>query len=135
LGIVYPPFALERVVRLIGPSAAKHLLFSAELIDATRALRIGLVDEVHPPDGLDARVDSLTYLLSEERSLLTQLAAKEMIDAVTAKGRIDGVLAERWAAEAARAPDAAEGIAAFLGRREPRFTWLPTHGAPTDRRP
>src|SRR5262249_14297450 len=47
LGIVYPPFALERVVKLIGGAAAKHLLYSAELIAADRALRIGLVDEVH----------------------------------------------------------------------------------------
>jgi enoyl-CoA hydratase/carnithine racemase len=125
LGIVYPPFALERVVRLIGPSAAKHLLFTAELIDASRALRIGLVDEVHPPGGLDARVDALTDLLAERRSLLTQAAAKEMIDAVGATGRIDTELGERWAAAAARAPDAAEGIAAFLERREPRFTWMP----------
>jgi enoyl-CoA hydratase/carnithine racemase len=123
LGIAYPPFALERVVRLIGPSAAKHLLFSAELIDARRALRIGLVDEVHPPDELDARVDTLADVLAAERSMLTQLAAKEMIDAVTVTGRIDAALEERWATESARSPDAAEGIAAFLERREPRFRW------------
>ena len=55
LGIVYPASATARVVRLIGPSATKHLLFSAELIDVDRALRIGLVDEVHDPAQLDDR--------------------------------------------------------------------------------
>ena len=49
LGIVYPASATARVVQLIGPSATKHLLFSAELIGVDRALRIGLVDEVHEP--------------------------------------------------------------------------------------
>ena len=34
LGLLYPTFALERAVRLLGASAAKHLLYSAELIDA-----------------------------------------------------------------------------------------------------
>ena len=41
LGVVYGGYGIERVVALIGPSAAKHLLYSAELIDADRALRIG----------------------------------------------------------------------------------------------
>ncbi len=49
LGIVYPAFGVDRAVRLLGPSATKHLLYSAELIDPERALRIGMVDEVHDP--------------------------------------------------------------------------------------
>ena len=53
LGLVYPAPAVARVVRLIGPSPAKHLLYSAELIDAERALRIGLIDELHPPGELE----------------------------------------------------------------------------------
>ncbi len=51
LGIIYPAPALARVVTLTGPAAAKHLLYSAELITAERALRIGLIDELHEPDG------------------------------------------------------------------------------------
>ena len=53
LGLVYPAPAVARVVRLIGPSLAKHLLYSAELIDGERALRIGLIDELHPPGELE----------------------------------------------------------------------------------
>src|SRR5690606_28746132 len=81
LGIVYPVGATERVVRLIGPSAAKPLLSTAEIIDADRALRIGLVDELHDPARLADRVDELTVLLTTERSLLTQMASKEIVDA------------------------------------------------------
>ena len=86
LGIVYPASATARVVRLVGPSATKHLLFSAELIDVDRALRIGLVDEVHDPAQLDDRLRQLSELMANERSLLTQMASKEIVDALAADG-------------------------------------------------
>ncbi|MFF8958467.1 enoyl-CoA hydratase/isomerase family protein [Streptomyces sp. NPDC014894] len=119
LGIVYPPSSTRRLVSLIGPSAAKYLLFSGELIDSARALRTGLVDEVLPDGELDARVDAFTRVLVS-RSLLTQTAAKEF-----AAGRDDREA--HWAALAAEQAgpggDTAEGVAAFLERRAPRFTW------------
>ena len=126
LGLVYPAGAVERVVRLIGPGAAKHLLFSAELIEAERALRIGLVGEVHGAGQLDARIDELTSRLAHERSLLTQMASKEMVDAAAGGGRIDPATAARWHAEVARSGESAEGIAAFRERRPPRFAWTPS---------
>lgn len=122
LGIVYPAFALERVVKLIGAAAAKHLLYSAELIDAERALRIGLVDEVHAPDAIEDRVRAYTATLAE-RSLLTQCAVKEMVAAVVDGGEVDPSLARTWEREAQAGADVAEGVRAFLERRPPRFTW------------
>ncbi|TKJ34237.1 enoyl-CoA hydratase/isomerase family protein [Blastococcus sp. CCUG 61487] len=124
LGIVYPASATERAVRAIGPSATKHLLFTAELIDIDRALRIGLVDEVHDPEDLPARVEALTALMARQRSLLTQMASKEIVDAAVA-GQPDPAIAARWAAEVAASADPAEGITAFLERRAPRFGWTP----------
>jgi enoyl-CoA hydratase/carnithine racemase len=123
LGIVYPAPALERAVHLVGPSAAKHLLFTAELIDAERALRIGLVDEVHAPDAWGGRVGALGSLLAEQRSHLTQQASKAMVDAAVAEGRVPEALAARWASEVGEADDPREGVAAFLERRTPEFTW------------
>jgi len=128
LGIVYPAAAIERVVRLIGPSATKHLLYSAEIVDAGRALRIGLVDEVHPPGELAVRLAAFTDLVARRRSLLTQMASKEMVDAVSASGAIDPAVTARWRGEVAGSGDAAEGMAAFLERREPRFAWTPAPG-------
>ena len=48
LGLSYPPEATRRLVAAVGPSQAKRLLFTAEAIDASRAERIGLVDEIVP---------------------------------------------------------------------------------------
>ncbi|MEU1183374.1 enoyl-CoA hydratase/isomerase family protein [Streptomyces sp. NPDC005820] len=120
LGIVYPSSATRRLVALVGPAAAKYLLFSGELIDTERALRTGLVDEVLPPDALDERVAEFTRVLVS-RSRLTQAAAKEF-----ANGRTDRDA--HWAAQARLGGDTAEGVAAFLERREPRFTWTVTSG-------
>ncbi len=125
LGIVYPTPSLERAARLLSPSAAKHLLFTGELIDAERALRIGLIDELHREVGLDARVAELAATLAE-RSLLTQAATKEMIAAVVDTGSVPADVSARWQAIAAAAADPAEGIAAFVERRPPKFTWPAT---------
>ncbi len=123
LGIVYPAFGVERAVQLLGPSATKHLLFSAELVDPERALRIGLVDEVHEPAEALDRINAFTTLLATERSLLTQMASKEMVDECVRKGEVSRKTATRWAAEVGASDDPAEGVAAFLERRAPRFTW------------
>ncbi|MBK8470588.1 MAG: enoyl-CoA hydratase/isomerase family protein [Actinomycetales bacterium] len=125
LGIVYPGFAVARAVQLIGESATKHLLFTAEIIDAERALRIGLVDELLPPETAEARLAELVGLMAGRRSLLTQMASKDMVDSVLAHGVVTPAIEARWDAELARSPDAAEGISAFLERREPTFAWVP----------
>ncbi|MEU0039271.1 enoyl-CoA hydratase/isomerase family protein, partial [Streptomyces sp. NPDC006333] len=64
LGIVYPASATRRLVSLVGPATAKYLLFSGELIDAERALRTGLVDEVLAGDELDKRVTEFARVLT-----------------------------------------------------------------------
>ncbi|MFI6105369.1 enoyl-CoA hydratase/isomerase family protein [Streptomyces sp. NPDC051310] len=115
LGIVYPASSTRRLVSLVGPSAAKYLLFSGELIDTDRALRTGLVDEVLPAGQLGKRVAEFTRILAS-RSQLTQAAAKEF-----AAGRTDRDA--HWADQARGSDDTAEGIAAFLERRAPRFTY------------
>lgn len=125
LGILYPAYAIERVTHLIGPSATKHLLYTAEIIDSERALRIGLIDEVHPPSGAPDRLNQLADLIAHQRSLMTQMATKEMVDAVVTNGHIDQAITDRWKNTAANSPDPAQGITAFIQRHDPTFTWTP----------
>jgi enoyl-CoA hydratase/carnithine racemase len=122
LGIVHPATSTRRLVELTGPSTAKHLLFSAELIGHERALRTGLVDEVLPDGELDGRVREFTDTL-RSRSRLTQVAAKEFAAAPAPPARV-----AYWARQAEAGGEAAEGVAAFLERREPRFAWPRAEG-------
>ncbi|MFJ8953065.1 enoyl-CoA hydratase/isomerase family protein [Streptomyces sp. NPDC102381] len=115
LGIVYPASSTRRLAALVGPATAKYLLFSGELIEAERALRTGLVDEVLPGDALDKRVAEFTRTLAA-RSQLTQAAAKEFVTGRTDRDAY-------WAEQARVGGESAEGVAAFLERRAPRFEW------------
>jgi enoyl-CoA hydratase/carnithine racemase len=122
LGIVYPTNALERVVRVIGGSSAKHLMFSGELIDSDRALRIGLIDELLTVAALDARVNELVAVLLE-RSSLTQVATKAMIDEVVREGKVKPKTTLHWETEMDKSGEVREGVAAFLGKRPVRWPW------------
>ncbi|MFH8293902.1 enoyl-CoA hydratase/isomerase family protein [Streptomyces sp. NPDC018059] len=115
LGIVYSASSTRRLVSLVGPATAKYLLFSGELIGAERALRTGLVDEVLPSGGLDKRVAEFARTLAS-RSRLTQAAAKEFAAGHTGREAY-------WRDQARGSGETAEGVAAFLERRQPRFTW------------
>lgn len=125
LGIVYPTNATERAVRLIGGSATKHLMFSGELIDAERALRIGLVDEVHPVAALEARVTQFVATLIE-RSSLTQVATKAMVDEIVREGRVRPATTLHWETEMDRSGEVREGVAAFLAKRAARWPFRRT---------
>lgn len=120
LGIVYPASSTRRLASLVGPATAKYLLFSAELIDAERALRTGLADEVLPAGELGKRVAEFAQVLVS-RSQLTQAAAKEFVSGGTDRDAYGTEREAYWTERARGSGDTAEGVAAFLERREPRF--------------
>jgi enoyl-CoA hydratase/carnithine racemase len=132
LGIVYPASSTRRLVELVGPSAAKYLLYSAELIDAARAAAVGLVDEVVPDAELAARVRAFADVIAG-RSQLSVAASKEIVG-MASRGAVDPARVADWHRVASEASDTVEGVAAFRERRTPRFTWSPT-GAPAPASP
>ncbi|OUZ11288.1 enoyl-CoA hydratase [Aeromicrobium sp. PE09-221] len=52
LGIIPGAGGTQRLARLVGPATAKELIYSGRFVDADEALRIGLVDAVHPADAV-----------------------------------------------------------------------------------
>ncbi|MEI4270468.1 enoyl-CoA hydratase/isomerase family protein [Klenkia sp. LSe6-5] len=121
IGVVYPPAPTKALVDLVGPATTKWLLFSGELLDAATALRVGLVDEVHTADRLEARAQEFAAVLAS-RSALTQRATKEVVAALTA-GLDAEPVAARGFRETIASGELAEGVAAFAERRPPRFPW------------
>jgi enoyl-CoA hydratase/carnithine racemase len=122
LGLVYSATELRPFVDLIGPARTKWMFFSGRLIDAMRALQIGLVDEVLPDDELEA----YTYALAEEvaaNAPLSVQGTKRIVREMRGPAA-PAEAAERIAAEIQRvnrSADLAEGMRAFQEKRRPAF--------------
>lgn len=108
--------------RLVGLHKAKELVFFADIIDATEAARIGLVNRVVPHAELAgtaaawaARLAALPPIqLSISKRLLNQAMSVSMADALEFE---DVAQAMNFASA-----DTAEAMLAFMQKREPRFT-------------
>ncbi len=111
-----PMVALSRAV---GRKSAMEMLLTGELIDAARAVSIGLINRAVPEAELDAAVQALAGQIAG-KSPLTLAIGKEAFYR-QAEMDLDG--AYRYAAEVMTrnmmARDAAEGIDAFLAKRAP----------------
>jgi len=55
--------ATQRLVRLIGPMKAKEIIYTAKIINAKEALRIGLINELVPLSDLEAKVKEIADLI------------------------------------------------------------------------
>jgi enoyl-CoA hydratase len=53
----------QRLTRLVGPQKAKEMIFTAKLVDAQEALRIGLVSQVYPLAEIDEAVKKFLGLI------------------------------------------------------------------------
>lgn len=118
LGIVYNFTSTAQLVAAVGPAWAKQILFSGDLLDAATALRVGLVNEVH--DDVFGRVRELADTIAT-RARVSVHGAKQIVNRIAA-GQDDEDDAVRSLYEAAVLSDEyAEGVAAFLAKRDPKF--------------
>lgn len=114
LGLVYSLHDTKLLVDLVGPAQAKRILFTGQLLDATEAHRIGLVDILaDSPDSLAAAV--------AEASPHTAREAKAMVGRILAGQTHDDDATRALFANAFTLPDFAEGVAAFLEKRKACF--------------
>ena len=64
LGLGYRFSAMKNLTDLVGPGHAKDIFFTARRLDAAEALRIGLVNRVAEPEGLDALLTEYTTAIT-----------------------------------------------------------------------
>ncbi|QKV80822.1 enoyl-CoA hydratase/isomerase family protein [Amycolatopsis sp. Hca4] len=122
LGIVYHFDSTRQLVSLVGPAHAKYFLLSGELITATRAREIGLLNDVFPADHLEASTLAFAETLCA-RSQASIRGMNRIIEKITAGLETSDAEVEEIRSEALHGEDYAEGVAAFLERRPPRFTF------------
>ncbi|MDX5361613.1 MAG: enoyl-CoA hydratase/isomerase family protein [Alphaproteobacteria bacterium] len=112
----------QRLTRLVGLRRAMDLLLTARWIEADEALSIGLVNRVVPLASLEE--EAMTYtrtLATRSRPALAEMKrlARQGLD----RPLEDGIRLERDAVIVhLQGDDVSEGLAAFEGRRTPRFT-------------
>ncbi|MDP6831811.1 MAG: enoyl-CoA hydratase-related protein [Alphaproteobacteria bacterium] len=109
--------------RLMAPSKAFDILYTARLVDAGEALEIGLVDRVYPTNELRAEVMTYAREIAQGVSPRSNKVVKELIYQGMDQGfdkAMENCLAEM--AQAQKSDDFKEGIAAWKDKRAPNFT-------------
>ena len=112
--------------RAVGRKHAMEMLLTGAMIDAATAHRFGLVNRVAPATAALAAAEELANAIAGKSAAAIRLGKRafhRQIDMGLAEAYD---LASRTMVENMLAPDAAEGVAAFLGKRQPKW---PSHGA------
>jgi enoyl-CoA hydratase len=122
LGIIPGYGGTQRLPRLVGSGVALQMILQGDAIDATEALRIGLVNAVHAPEELLAKVKEVANrmvsrgptALSLAKQAVRRGAQMPMAEALTLEADLFGIISST--------DEMKEGMAAFLEKRKP--SWL-----------
>jgi enoyl-CoA hydratase/carnithine racemase len=119
LGIVYALPSTARLVETVGPAWARWILFTADLLDAPTALRIGLVHETVAGDVVARAYELATTIASRARISLT--GSKVLVERAAQGERVEDDAVRALYEESYRSAEYAEGVTAFLDKRAPDF--------------
>jgi len=122
LGVIPGIGGTQRLVRAIGKAKAMDLVLTGRRIPAEEAERWGLVSRVVPAEQLMDEARATAEQIAG-RSLPVLRAATEAVDAAFETSLAEGVRIERRLFHAGFGlDDQTEGMAAFVEKREPRFS-------------
>lgn len=121
LGIIPGFCGTQRLSRLVGKGMAKYLIYSAEMINANEAYRIGLVEKVVPGDTLMEEVEKLANTIASK----APIAIAQSKIAINNGYDMDLKSASQLEVEASTlcfgSEDQKEGMSAFLEKRSPEW--------------
>ena len=111
-----------RLVRVVGRTRARQLLYTGQQLKAEQALSWGLVNEVVPAAELRARVDELAAKIAKNAPIAVQLCKRSAnrgaeTDLATANAYEQEIFGMCFATE-----DQTEGMKAFVDKRKPEWS-------------
>jgi enoyl-CoA hydratase len=111
----------QRLPRVVGPGLAAEMIFTGRRVDADEALRIGLVNAVHPLGRLREEAAAMAAKIAANSPTAVR-AAKRLLSLAFGRDRAGGLDAERATFAAAfGTSDQREGMSAFVEKRSAAF--------------
>jgi enoyl-CoA hydratase len=121
LGLLPGGGGTQRLPRLVGKGRALQLILSAEIVDATEAHRIGLVNEVVPAAELIPRAETILKQIFANAPIAVQYSL-EAVNKGLETSQAEGLSLEAsFFGICAATEDKKEGTSAFLEKRPAKF--------------
>lgn len=121
LGIIPGFGGTQRLARRVGVAMARELIYSGAMIGAQEALRIGLVNRVLAPDELMSTARKTASTIAGMGPVAVSAAKRVILEGEEEPLPKANALEVAAFAELFTSADRAEGMAAFLDKRDPDF--------------
>lgn len=122
LGIIPGGGGTVRLPKLIGPSKAKELIYTGDIVNAAAAEQLGIVNKVFPVDSLLEETLKFAAKLATKPAVAMKMAK----ESINVGGNLDTSSALYFENQsfitAFASADAKEGLGAFLEKRQPKYT-------------
>jgi enoyl-CoA hydratase/carnithine racemase len=110
------------IARSIGRKRSLELLLYGDLIPASRALEMGLINKICAKENLDQETRDWAAILAQKSPIAVQIAKKSFYTAEDMDYHKAFEYMNEAFARLCSADDAKEGVSAFLGKRQPNWS-------------
>ncbi|MGI8926872.1 MAG: enoyl-CoA hydratase [Tepidiformaceae bacterium] len=121
LGLGYDYAGLATLARLVGPSVARDILFSARFLDAEEALGVGLINRIVPAAMLEAEIRAYAGLIAANAPMTIRAAKAALREWERDPAARDLDHVESLVNACFDSEDYREGRRAFAEKRRPQF--------------
>ncbi|MEM0978618.1 MAG: crotonase/enoyl-CoA hydratase family protein [Pseudomonadota bacterium] len=122
LGIVPADGGAWLLPRIVGPSKAAELIFTGDMIDGEEALDMGLVSRVVDSSDLMAEARDLAERIAKNPPQAVRMSKRLLREAATSTFQAALELSAALQSIAHHTRDHDEAVAAFIEKRQPKFT-------------